>query len=811
MSDPNEIDGITPDHLAVCEGMRRAWQRERSIAERDLLEISLDGDIEEPVTVDYAEATSQESQRDVGRADTSAEDSETEVVLTLKRPENEKHSAISRETPEGTDGAGKQPEGPIQQGNAVASELATLSLEAERQEEERLREEALRSRERKRRADAAEKRIAAARGQPTAGASDSTHDSEDQRDSQADEQEERYRRQGARPKVLGLRSNVETEESHHAHNEIDSNQRQANRVFERDAPVKQTFSAPPALDDRRSPRMRSVDETNLPNAERLRQMSLHIVGDRRWLPVTAQPPTGLQEWDLEIEPTPPPANSHPTMMAGPPPDLVNQGNLPVVTAGRRHWTAEDYETRYLQRPSSPELFGPSQLASRNQARVQHNSDRDSTKRPLPIKRRGVQFGNLTPIPTDEFLDPPPYTCFNCRGRGHGNRNCPDPPTQYCENCGRRGCSRGTCPRCKVAYQRWLAFSEQNETPASKKRTSPTRAEESPLPKRARSPTRGETSHESRTTAESQAEATNYDQLKMIAAILEGTRDLSPEELRRASYKRVELVMRHWKDNHSKKCHSDWGLKDFKSHELLKLFNPGLAFAEVEAMVKDYQHFKRTVPHICRKLLTSAWRAHGLAALPSIYVLLLLHHTDAHTLLYIIVESLYIEDNKNNFAQRTSPKHPRKQQGCCCRCCSRGARIYLYTTLLLLLLLRQYAWFIQVPETWKSMRNLCDLRGLFLCVSANLISVRIFYRTCRKHDLYVLHGLSSEFPMFVSVYSARNFKSRRGRAFLIEEGANFSRSRIRPPRYEPIEITNVKVNDERGTIISHVKFIVPPAV
>ncbi|CAB0044516.1 unnamed protein product [Trichogramma brassicae] len=266
----------------------------------------------------------------------------------------------------------------------------------------------------------------------------------------------------------------------------------------------------------------------LPSAERLKQVPLRVVDDRRWLPVAAQPPTEPQEWDLEIEPIPPPAGSRPTMMAGPPPDLVNQGNLPVVTAGRRHWTAEDYETRYLQRPLSPELFGPSQLASRNQARVQHKSDRDNTERSLPIKHRGVQFGNLTPIPTDKLLDPPPYTCFNCRGRGHGNRDCPDPPTQYCENCGRRGCSRGTCPRCKVAYQRWLAFAERNETSTSKKRTSPTRAEESPLPKRARSPTGEGARHESKSTGESQAEAANSDQLRMIAAILESTRDLSPE-------------------------------------------------------------------------------------------------------------------------------------------------------------------------------------------------------------------------------------------------------------------------------------------
>ena len=46
---------------------------------------------------------------------------------------------------------------------------------------------------------------------------------------------------------------------------------------------------------------------------------------------------------------------------------------------------------------------------------------------FPIKLCGVRFGNLTPIPSHHELDPPPYTCFNCRrrcrGNGHKVMNC----------------------------------------------------------------------------------------------------------------------------------------------------------------------------------------------------------------------------------------------------------------------------------------------------------------------------------------------------------------------------------------------------
>ncbi|KAL7294211.1 hypothetical protein TKK_0012229 [Trichogramma kaykai] len=499
MTDLDEIDGITPEHLAVCEGMRRTWQRERPVAERDLLEISLDGDVEELATAEQVDTTNHEPKRDESSANLSTDYPELEVMLQLRRPEAVENLSTNQDKPPVIDGAGKQPESPRQPENAVVGDLATLSLEAERQEEERLREEALRSSERKRHADAAEQRIAAARREPsTAGTSGSTQQNESQLDGAAVSQDELYRRQGAYPKYYKLRSSVEVEDSRHARRDAEEEQRQENWA-------EQSITEPPVLVDQRSPRTRSTDSVTLPREEQSRRVSLCIVEDRRWLPVVAQPSTGPQEWDLDLESTPPTVSSRPIMMAGPPPDLVNQGSLPA-----------------------PELFGPSQLLSRDRARIQHHGEENNAERPLPIKYRGVQFGNLTPIPTDKFLDPPPYTCFNCRGRGHGNRNCPQPPTQYCENCGRRGCTRGTCPRCKVAYQRWLALSERQETSTSKKRTSPTPAGESPLPKRARSPTGEDARHENKTAAESQAEAANSDQLRLIAAILESTRDLSPE-------------------------------------------------------------------------------------------------------------------------------------------------------------------------------------------------------------------------------------------------------------------------------------------
>ncbi|KAL7297460.1 hypothetical protein TKK_0009830 [Trichogramma kaykai] len=141
--------------------------------------------------------------------------------------------------------------------------------------------------------------------------------------------------------------------------------------------MEQSIPTPPALVDRRSPRICLADVMNLPSVERPRPVPPRIIEDRRWLPMATQPSTKLQEWDVELEQTPPPASRRPTMMAEPPVDLINQSNLPVVTAGRRHWTAEDYETRYLQRPPSPELFGTSQLSNRNQARDQRNSNENN--------------------------------------------------------------------------------------------------------------------------------------------------------------------------------------------------------------------------------------------------------------------------------------------------------------------------------------------------------------------------------------------------------------------------------------------------
>ena len=84
---------------------------------------------------------------------------------------------------------------------------------------------------------------------------------------------------------------------------------------------------------------------------------------------------------------------------------------------------------------------------------------------FPIKLCGVRFRNLTPIPSHHELDPPTYTCFNCRrrcrGNGHKVMDCEETNLVHCENCGRRGVDVSESPRCSEAYFRDGWYLERN--------------------------------------------------------------------------------------------------------------------------------------------------------------------------------------------------------------------------------------------------------------------------------------------------------------------------------------------------------------
>ena len=77
------------------------------------------------------------------------------------------------------------------------------------------------------------------------------------------------------------------------------------------------------------------------------------------------------------------------------------------------------------------------------------------RRTLPVKTRGIMFGDLPPIPTDPALDPPPKACYNCWQGGHSCLRCPRTAGVYCHNCGRRGADLTVCPRCSVAHRAYL--------------------------------------------------------------------------------------------------------------------------------------------------------------------------------------------------------------------------------------------------------------------------------------------------------------------------------------------------------------------
>ncbi|KAL7288340.1 hypothetical protein TKK_0017674 [Trichogramma kaykai] len=74
---------------------------------------------------------------------------------------------------------------------------------------------------------------------------------------------------------------------------------------------------------------------------------------------------------------------------------------------------------------------------------------------LPIKKTGVRFSNLKPIPTDKDLDPPPFACLNCWKYNHRSDECPAPRKLHCDNCGRKGETTSTCPRCRDEHQRFI--------------------------------------------------------------------------------------------------------------------------------------------------------------------------------------------------------------------------------------------------------------------------------------------------------------------------------------------------------------------
>ena len=124
---------------------------------------------------------------------------------------------------------------------------------------------------------------------------------------------------------------------------------------------------------------------------------------------------------------------------------------------RRQLTVDDYVSQnHLTPPSSPEPGPPSawQPIRPPTAPVQPPQSTSSTV--YPVKTSGIKFGGLVRIPTDPALDPPPFTCFNCWGRGHPALRCPLPQQRvFCFNCGRRDVDLSQCPRCSEPHRRYI--------------------------------------------------------------------------------------------------------------------------------------------------------------------------------------------------------------------------------------------------------------------------------------------------------------------------------------------------------------------
>ena len=168
---------------------------------------------------------------------------------------------------------------------------------------------------------------------------------------------------------------------------------------------------------------------------------------RAGLPVESSPPVGAQEWDSDVEESP----------------LVRYRAIqeeirrrPQTRETRRHPQLEDLVSSCPERPRSvsPPGYSPRQPERPSAPGPSRGREPSPGSRaPLNLKRRGALFGDLSRVPIDPTVDPPPYACFNCWQEGHRRNTCPRPVVaRYCYNCGRRGESLATCPRCEQPHR-----------------------------------------------------------------------------------------------------------------------------------------------------------------------------------------------------------------------------------------------------------------------------------------------------------------------------------------------------------------------
>ncbi|KAL7293049.1 hypothetical protein TKK_0013493 [Trichogramma kaykai] len=127
-----------------------------------------------------------------------------------------------------------------------------------------------------------------------------------------------------------------------------------------------------------------------------------------------------------------------------------------------------------ERPAAATVDSESRINAKSSTMVVTDDEAGKSKRAkcdLPIKKTGVRFGNLKPIPTDRDLDPPPFACLNCWRYNHRSDECPAPRKLHCDNCGRKGETTSTCPRCRDEHQRFIC---ELESRRAKERAEPER-------------------------------------------------------------------------------------------------------------------------------------------------------------------------------------------------------------------------------------------------------------------------------------------------------------------------------------------------
>ena len=202
--------------------------------------------------------------------------------------------------------------------------------------------------------------------------------------------------------LLGRRASTQERESREAEAELRQN-------LEQPRPGNHHLGLPICVDPRREGSENWDEEGSVDMGHLIRQEPAPPLRRRRssarGLASRYNPRRHLELEDLESMVTRPrrPSPTTPGKRQDPPPARHHGGRRNTRGRQPRPDAERPPERRPQQGPPAP--------------------NRRDTAAELPVRMRGVRFGDLTPIPTDRRVDPEPFHCFNCWQRGHNALQC----------------------------------------------------------------------------------------------------------------------------------------------------------------------------------------------------------------------------------------------------------------------------------------------------------------------------------------------------------------------------------------------------